>query len=156
VATPRLTGAVALHPYSRGIRVALDTKNMTATLVQTYAHSPAISANFEGGVQKLAGDDAFLGYGRKPYFTQFDAAGQEDFDARFTTSNSSYRAYRFKWTGKPQGPPALAASRRGAMLTVWAAGTAPPLWHAGACWPARRLARFTPSARFAGADLRPP
>ena len=93
---------------------------MTATLVQTYDHSPTISANFEGGVQKLAGGQAFLGYGQRPYFTQFDSAGQEDFDARFVTANSSYRAYRFKWSGKPESPPAVAAARSGASVYVWA------------------------------------
>jgi hypothetical protein len=113
-------GPPKVHPYSRGIRLALNTQTMTATLVQTYDHSPTISANFEGGVQKLAGGETFVGYGQKPYFTQFDAAGQEDFDARFVTDNSSYRAYRFKWNGKPHGPPAVAAARSGALVTVWA------------------------------------
>ena len=37
-------------------------------------------------MQKLAGGQAFLGYGQRPYFTQFDSAGQEDFDARFVTA----------------------------------------------------------------------
>ena len=113
-------GPPRVHPYSRGIRVSLNTRKMTATLVQTYDHSPTISANFEGGVQKLAGGQAFVGYGQRPYFTQFDSAGQEDFDARFVTANSSYRAYRLKWSGKPQSPPAVVAARAGAAVTVWA------------------------------------
>ena len=113
-------GPPKVHPYSRGIRVSLNAGKMTASLVQTYDHSPTISANFEGGVQKLAGGQAFLGYGQRPYFTQFDSAGQEDFDARFVTANSSYRAYRFKWSGKPESPPAVAAARSGASVNVWA------------------------------------
>ena len=113
-------GPPKVHPYSRGIRVSLNTKKMIATLAQTYDHSPTISVNFEGGVQKLARGEAFVGYGQRPYFTQFDAAGQEDFDARFVTANSSYRAYRFKWSGKPQSPPALAAERAGSSVTLWA------------------------------------
>ena len=113
-------GPPKVHPYSRGIRVSLNARKMTATLVQTYDHSPTISANFEGGVQKLAGGQAFLGYGQRPYFTQFDSAGQEDFDARFVTANSSYRAYRFKWSGKPESRPAVAAARSGASVNVWA------------------------------------
>ena len=46
-------GPPKVHPYSRGIRVSLNAGTMTASLVQTYDHSPTISANFEGGVQKL-------------------------------------------------------------------------------------------------------
>ena len=34
----------------------------------------------------MPADRLFLGYGQRPYFTEFDAAGQEDFDARFVTA----------------------------------------------------------------------
>jgi outer membrane protein assembly factor BamB len=113
-------GPPQVHPDSRGIRIALDTTHMTATLVSAYSHSPTVSSNFEGGVQKLAGGETLLGYGQKPYFTEFDAAGQEDLDARFTTSNSSYRAYRFRWRARPSTPPAVSVARSGRRLIVYA------------------------------------
>jgi hypothetical protein len=113
-------GPPKVHPYSRGIRVLLDTANMTATLVKAYDHSPTVSSNFEGGVQRLAGGQTFLGYGQKPYFTQFDSSGQEDLDGHFITANSSYRAYRFRWSGRPAARPAGSASRSGAAMIVYA------------------------------------
>jgi outer membrane protein assembly factor BamB len=113
-------GPPKVHPYSRGIRVVLDTASMTATLVKSYDHSPTVSSNFEGGVQRLAGGQTFLGYGQKPYFTQFDSSGQEDLDGHFITANSSYRAYRFRWSGRPAAQPAVSASRSGAAMIVFA------------------------------------
>ncbi len=41
------------------------------------------------------------------------------FDARFVDSNSSYRAYRFPWVGRPTAPPAVAATSSGATTNVY-------------------------------------
>jgi Arylsulfotransferase (ASST) len=103
-------GPPTVHPYSRGIREALDTSNMAATLLREYDHTPRISADFEGSVQELPGGDVFVGWGQQPYFSEYTNAGQQIFDAHFTAPTSSYRAYRFPWTGKPLTPPALAVS----------------------------------------------
>jgi hypothetical protein len=102
-----------VHKYSRAIRVALNTKNMTARLVKAYNHPPPIAAAFEGGAQALPSGDTFVGWGQQPYFTEFNAAGRVDFDAHFTVSTASYRAYRFPWSGQPLTTPALAASPGG-------------------------------------------
>jgi hypothetical protein len=96
------------HPYARGIRVALDTTHMTASLVTEYPHSPKFSTNFEGGVQMLSGGDVFLGWGQQPYFSEDDSRGRQIFDARFTAPSGSYRAYRFPWSAQPPTLPAIA------------------------------------------------
>jgi len=101
-------GPPTVHTYSRGIRIALNTRQMTATLANQYDHSPQISANFEGSVQELAGGDVFLGWGQQPYFSEANGAGQQIFDAHFTAPTSSYRAYRFPWSAQPPTTPALA------------------------------------------------
>lgn len=103
-------GPPALHPSSRGIRVSLNTKNMTASLVREYDHSPGMSSDFEGNVQELSGGDVFMGWGQQPFFSEDNGAGQQILDGRFTSPTSSYRAYRFAWTGKPSTSPALAVS----------------------------------------------
>jgi hypothetical protein len=41
-------------------------------------------------------------------------------DARFVANNSSYRAYRFQWTGTPRTSPDIAASAAGANTAVYA------------------------------------
>jgi hypothetical protein len=70
-------------------------------------------------VQPLPGGDEFVGWGQQPYFSEFDPSGQMVFDARFVGDNSSYRAYRFPWSGTPRTPPALAVSRIGSTLSVY-------------------------------------
>lgn len=103
-------GPPAVHSQSRAIRIAINTKKMTATLLQQYEHSPPLSSIFEGGYQALPGGDAFVGWGSQPYISEFTAAGKLDFDAHFTAPTTSYRAYRFPWFGQPTTVPALAAS----------------------------------------------
>jgi hypothetical protein len=102
-------GPPLTHKYSRAIRVSLNLKRKTATLVRQYNHSPPISADFEGGVQVLPGGEVFVGWGQQPYFSQFSSAGRQDFDAHFISLTSSYRAYRLPWSAQPPTTPALAA-----------------------------------------------
>ncbi|HEY1593231.1 MAG TPA: arylsulfotransferase family protein [Solirubrobacteraceae bacterium] len=101
-------GPPRVHPFSRGIRVSLDTSHMTANLVREYDHSPQISSQFEGNVQQLSAGDVFMGWGQQPYFSEANAAGQQIFDAHFTVPTGSYRAYRFAWNAQPPTLPALA------------------------------------------------
>lgn len=103
-------GPPQVHSQSRAIRVALDTTHKTATLVKEYDHSPAILSWFEGSAQVLPGGDMFVGWGSSPYFSEFNSSGGLDFDARFTEPTTSYRAYRFPWTGSPDTKPDLAVS----------------------------------------------
>jgi hypothetical protein len=110
-------GPPRVHTESRAITVRLHGK--TATLVSEYQHSPALSAAFEGNVQALANGDQFVGWGQQPYFSEYDAKGQMMFDARFVDSNSSYRAYRFPWVGKPTGGPSVVTTTQGTTTNVY-------------------------------------
>jgi len=114
-------GPPAIHPYSRGIRVALNLRTMTATLVKEYDHSPNISTEFEGNVQQLSDGNVFLGWGQQPYFSEDNASGQQIFDGHFIVPASSYRAYRFPWSAQPPTLPAIAVGPGSAGGTdVWA------------------------------------
>ncbi len=42
------------------------------------------------------------------------------FDGRFVDNNITYRAYRFPWNGTPATPPAVATTRQGPKMTVYA------------------------------------
>jgi hypothetical protein len=102
---------------ARGIRVSLNTTRMTATLLRSFAHSPAMPTNFEGSVQALSGGDMFVGWGQQPYFSEVNGSGQQIFDARFVEPTTSYRAYRFQWNAQPPTTPAAAQA--------WGAGDLP-------------------------------
>jgi hypothetical protein len=101
-------GPPRVQRYSHAIHERIDTVNHTATLISAYYHWPLVAANFEGSVQLLPGGETFVGWGQQPYFSEYNAQGKQDFDARFTAPTSSYRAYRFVWSGQPLTKPALA------------------------------------------------
>lgn len=113
-------GPPTIHPESRGLKLELNLKSMTAKQVTAYLPSPSISTNFEGNVQQLPNFDDFVGYGQQPYMTEYSSSGKILFDARFVSGTPSYRAYRFQWSGNPWNTPAVAASPHGSTMTVYA------------------------------------
>lgn len=124
-------GPPKVHSQSRGLKIALDAVHRRARVLTVDRHSPSVSSNFEGNLQALPNGEAFLGYGQRPYFTEFDADGRQDFDGRFIDSDSSYRAYRFSWTGRPLTRPAAAVRRSGAQTTIaasWNGATGVARW----------------------------
>jgi hypothetical protein len=137
-------GPPAVHPYSRGIRVALNTGSMTARLAAEYGHDPRISSDFEGNVEQLAAGDVFMGWGQQPYFSEDNSHGQQIFDARFLVPTSTYRAYRFTWNGQPTNPPAAAVgpgpSGTTEVYASWNGATGVSAW--------RILTGSSPSALF--------
>jgi len=124
-------GPPIVHKRSRGITLKLDTVHHTATLVRQDEHQPGLLAEFEGSVQPQANGDVMVGWGGQPYLTEFNSSGRPVFDARFVGANSSYRAYRFPWTGTPKTKPSAAAHVSGATTTVyasWDGATAVARW----------------------------
>jgi Arylsulfotransferase (ASST) len=115
-------GAVPkVHSQSRAIVVSVNARAKTDTVVAQYEHpSPPLSSGSQGNVQTLANGDVFIGWGAKPYFSEFSAQGQLLYDAHWHGSYQSYRAYRFTWSGAPSQPPAIAASAGGGRVTVYA------------------------------------
>ena len=124
-------GPPAVHKQSRGLTLRLDTKHMTATLVAQYEHSPALLAEFEGGMQPQPNGDELIGWGQQPYITEFNARGQTVFEARFVGRNLTYRAYRFPWSGTPANLPAVTGQVSGGRTTVdvsWNGATGVAQW----------------------------
>jgi len=113
-------GPPRVQPQSRALKLKLDLERHTAKLVMADQHSPALSTNFEGNVQELAGGDDFVGWGQQPYFSEFDSRGRLLLDGRFVGETSSYRAYMSNWGGMPTGAPSIAAVRTGKTDTVFA------------------------------------
>ncbi len=105
---------------SRAVELALDLTHRAARLVYQRQHSPSLAAFFEGNNELLLNLDAFVGWGGMPYFTEYDRSGKVILDGRFVGANTSYRAYRFGWTGAPLQPPAIAVTKRGSRMVVYA------------------------------------
>jgi hypothetical protein len=113
-------GPPTVHQQSRALRLTLDRKRRSATVVGEDDHSPLLLAHWEGNAQSLTNGDLFVGWGQRPFFTQFDSDGHIAFDGRFVDANYSYRAYRFSWTAAPHTVPAIAAATRGHTTSVYA------------------------------------
>jgi hypothetical protein len=125
-------GPPSVHSQSRAIRVAINTRRMTATLVGQYLHRPPILSIYEGGAQVLSSGEVFVGWGQQPYFSEFNKAGKLDFDAHFTAPTNSYRAYRLPWHGQPLTTPDVAVSRGARGITTvyasWNGATSVASW----------------------------
>jgi hypothetical protein len=146
-------GPPQVHAQSRALTLKLDAERMTAKLLRATPHSPSLLADFEGNVQPLGSGAQLLGWGQQPYFTEYGEQGQIVLDGRFVDTNSSYRAYRFRWTATPDPPPAVAATTSGATTTVyasWNGATTVSSWRvlAGAGRGALREAARTPRQGF--------
>jgi hypothetical protein len=102
-------GPPTVH-HARALRLAVNETTKTVSLIKQYSHSPPINTSFEGSAQLLSNGDMFVGWGQYPAFTEFNSAGQQIFDARFTSNTSSYRAYRMTWSGQPTTEPGVAVA----------------------------------------------
>jgi hypothetical protein len=113
-------GPPPVHPQSRALTLKLDRTTDSVTLVRSTVHSPSLLADFEGNVQSLRSGNQMLGWGQQPYFTEYEPDGQIVFEGRFVDANSSYRAYRFRWTATPSSQPSVAATTTSDTTTVYA------------------------------------
>lgn len=106
---------------SRGIVLQLDTEAMTATLEQEFLHPNEILSVSQANVQPLSDGNVFVGWGSAPVFSEYTGEGELIFNGRFPSGGTSYRAYRFPWTGEPSDPPDVAVEAgSGGEVTVYA------------------------------------
>ena len=99
-----------VHYQSRGLRLALDTASHTARLVAAYTHpgGPLVS-NSQGNMQTLPSGRLLIGWGAMPYVTELTPQGRPLLDAHMPPGFSSYRAFRFPWSGHPLWAPSVSA-----------------------------------------------
>jgi hypothetical protein len=84
-------------PVSRVVKVRLDPRDHTATLLQSYDQPESLEASSQGDGQSLPGGGVFVGWGNLPYISQFSRSGQLLFNAEFPTGVNTYRAYLLPW-----------------------------------------------------------
>jgi hypothetical protein len=99
---------------SRALTLGVNMTDHTVTLVRSLISPDKLLSTSQGSVQMLPNGDSLVGYGNKPYITEYNPAGAVVFNARFTgPGEDSYRAYRFTWEGLPGGRPSLAVRSAG-------------------------------------------
>jgi hypothetical protein len=100
-----------VHSQSRAVRIALDFKTHEARLSSAFTHAtPPLLAASQGNMQTLADGNTVVDYGGVPDISEYASDGSVLFDANLPFDMSSYRGFRFPWSGRPASPPALLAS----------------------------------------------
>ncbi len=105
---------------SKVLVLRLDGRRRIATLARSYVHSPPLLSTSQGNAQLLPNGHVFVGWGSKPYATEFNRSGAMLFDLRFGVGRvDSYRAFRFPWTGRPTTRPTVTLRSDGDQTTVY-------------------------------------
>jgi hypothetical protein len=119
-------------PASRVIRVHLDLKAKTATLLSSIQHPDGLSSGSQGNAQLLPGGHTFVGWGQLGRFSEFDSSGNLLWDGALPAGYDSYRAYRSPWVGLPDTDPTAEAERSGgshvAVDAIWNGATEIERW----------------------------
>jgi hypothetical protein len=94
--------------HSRVAVLRLDERARVASLVREYVHPLRLLSPHQGNAQPLRNGGVFVGWGGEPHLTEFTGDGRVVFDGHLADGDS-YRAYRFRWRGRPIERPAVAA-----------------------------------------------
>ncbi|BCJ98999.1 arylsulfotransferase family protein [Anaerocolumna chitinilytica] len=113
---------------SHGLILELDFCNMTAIALRKYFHCPPLYVPSQGNVQKLPNGNQLIGWGQKPYLSEFEEAGNTIsepcinilYDVQFPNENMSYRAFKNKWIGLPLYSPSIAAVKTSDCTEIYA------------------------------------
>jgi hypothetical protein len=89
---------------SRGLRLALNTQDMTVRVVQVLRPPHHRLAASQGNLQVHKDGAMTVGWGAEPYYSGYDKNGNIVFDAKFG-DGISYRVWRFPWMGQPKERP---------------------------------------------------
>ena len=105
---------------SRGLVLRLDPNNHTATRARQYVHGGDLDAAYMGSLQVLPNGNVFVGWGAKPYFSEYTKDGRLLLDAVMPGPDLSYRATVGQWVGLPLDRPKAAVRRTGGATNVYA------------------------------------
>jgi EmrB/QacA subfamily drug resistance transporter len=105
---------------SRALRLRLDQRAHTATLVSQYTRKTEFDADYMGDAQPLGNGNTFVGWGSESYFSEYSPSGKLLFEGEFPRPDISYRATLEQWVGQPLSPPVAVARQTGARTTLYA------------------------------------
>jgi hypothetical protein len=118
---------VAPTPDSRGLILKLNMQAHTVSLADQYYRPSAVDPDYMGSIQPLPGGNEFVGWGSKPYFSEFTAAGKTILDGLLPGPDLSYRATVQPWVGLPLTPPSGAVRGR-TVYASWNGATRVAAW----------------------------
>jgi hypothetical protein len=109
---------------SRGLLLELrvDKDPMTARILEQYNHPKGDHAAGQGNFEVLPNGNAFLGWKDNALMSEHVQNGAMVMQAELMVDLSSYRNYKFEWTGRPKQPPDVhaTADKQTSMTIVYA------------------------------------
>ena len=104
---------------SRALLLDVDERGRRVGLRRAFTRPSPTFADSQGNVQVLPDGNVFVGWGARPYVSEFAPSGELVFDAQIGAPSISYRAYRAPWASVGAGAPAVAARRAGTHTNVY-------------------------------------
>ena len=105
--------------YSRAVEYEVDEVNKIATLVWEYRHSPDLFGHVMGNVQRQDDGTTIIGWGAaRTTLSEINSEGNLVFELALPQSMQSYRAFKYPWTGRPDGPPYVIVRRDPPTVTL--------------------------------------
>ncbi|KAI9370483.1 ASST-domain-containing protein [Aspergillus egyptiacus] len=98
---------------SSALYVQVDTtaSPMTATVAKRINRPDGGLTRLRGNVQTLPNGNTFVGWSERGYQSEHDPDGKLLMEAKFASDRfSSYRSYKFEFTGRPKTPPDVVSS----------------------------------------------
>ena len=95
---------------SSGKIVSINNSTMKAHLLHEYIHPRGKLAGSRGSMQITENGNAFVGWGALPEMSEYSHDGLPLYHSKFalvSSSQFSYRAFKFPWVGKPYWGPKL-------------------------------------------------
>ena len=105
---------------SRGLVLRSTSRHIPRSFVTSTPTGPASTPGSSATRSCSPNGNVLVGWGSKPYFTEFSKTGQLLLDVLLPGSDVSYRALLGNWAATPSGPPAGAARNSGGGATVYA------------------------------------
>ncbi|RDW93257.1 uncharacterized protein DSM5745_00579 [Aspergillus mulundensis] len=103
----------AEEDVSSALYVQLDTtvSPMTARVIKRITRPDGGLTRLRGNVQTLPNGNTFVGWSERGYHSEHGPDGKLLMEAKFVSTRlSSYRSYKFPFTGRPKTPPDVVAS----------------------------------------------
>ncbi|UDD61436.1 hypothetical protein AFCA_008795 [Aspergillus flavus] len=93
------------------VQLHTSVSPMTAKVIERYSRPDGDLTRLRGSVQKLANGNVFVGWSERGYQSEHSPEGEVLMEASFASSRfSTYRSYKFDFTGRPSAPPDVVSS----------------------------------------------
>ncbi|KIY47640.1 hypothetical protein FISHEDRAFT_18207, partial [Fistulina hepatica ATCC 64428] len=120
------------EPTARGLTLDLDFERRTVSLHNQYLPYEQHIANSQGSAHIQDNGNAIIGWGVRPYLSEYDSQGRLLWAVKYGIGDqSSYRAYRFNWTARPSYKPDVTVRTSSAdtrIYTSWNGATEVRKW----------------------------